>query len=268
MLFKEKQICELVEETWGSLLEQGLTRTSELPAHAEGYYSCSVEFGSGWGGLLSLDLSRPLAQALAIRMFGRDPEELDPADVPNAVGELTNMVAGGINGWLSEPAQLSLPAVTEDLDHVDYRLRHANCVVLHDIAYDCDGEPLRVTLVRRTAHKERGAVQPAAGGEMEKVAAVSAFDPAEVETGEGLISEAEDLLAQARAEADQILIRARADARRLRAENLEDGAGQGDADALREDARRYALEVLGNLESYTTQMLESVRKSRDWLKSQ
>ena len=73
-----------------------------------------IEFGSGWGGLLSLDLSRPLAQALAVRMFGRDAEELESGDMPNAVGELTSMVAGGINSWLSEPAQLSLPAVTAD----------------------------------------------------------------------------------------------------------------------------------------------------------
>jgi hypothetical protein len=66
------------------------------------------------------------------------------------------------------------------------------------------------------------------------------------------------------------LKRARADARRLRAANIDAGTSPGDenAELLREDARRYALEVLGNLESYTTQMLESVRKSRDWLQTQ
>src|SRR5262245_22380714 len=102
MLFTETQICELIEETWSSVLGQELERASEPPALADGFYSCSVEFGSGWGGLLSLDLSRPLAQTLAARMFGRDGEEIEPEEVANAVGELTSLVAGSINGLLSE----------------------------------------------------------------------------------------------------------------------------------------------------------------------
>jgi len=269
MLFSDRQICGLIEETWGSLLGQDLSRTTVPLSLTEGFYSCSIEFGSGWSGLLSLDLSRPLAQELAARMFGREIEELEAAEISHAVGELTSMLAGAINGLLSQPAQLSLPAVSEDLDHVDCRLRHANCVVLHDLAFDCGGEPLRVSLVRRTAARAGAARGTAAEPGTE------AGDPAEVAgegfvAGQGVLQQAEDILAQARAEADQILVRARAEARRLRAESLEGEAetGSADAEALRDDARRYALEVLGHLESYTSQMLESVRKSRDWLKSQ
>jgi vacuolar-type H+-ATPase subunit H len=282
MLFTDSQICRLIDETWGSLIGQTLSRTTEPPSLAEGSYSCSIEFGSGWSGRLSLDLSRPLAQELAGRMFGREADELQPADVANAVGELTSMLAGAINGLLSQPAQLSLPAVTEDLDHVDYRLRHANCVVLHDLVFDCGGETLRVSLVRRTAARVGSiAEEPGDRSAATSVPAAPAVASTEYQaptTGvpacsagrASTASRAEDILAEARAEADQILVRARAEARRLRAASLESEASPdvSDAEALREDARRYALEVLGNLESYTTQVLDSVRKSRDWLKTQ
>jgi hypothetical protein len=299
MLFTETQICEVIAETWGSVLGQELTRAAEPPALSEGFYSCNVEFGSGWGGLLSLDLSRPIAQTLAAGMFGRAPEEVEPAEVANAVGELTGLVAGSINGMLSEPADLSLPVVTQDLDHVDYRLRHAGCVVLHDVAFECEGEPVRVTLVRRTLSRESTAsvesstsaadpdASPIAAGAIEEAlpqveGGVRTRTPGGGQPGgrpvdigsvadpsSEVLRQAEDILEEARVEADQILVRARAEARRLRAASLdvEPGGDGGDAEAesLREDARRYALDVLGNLESYTTQMLESVRKSRDWL---
>jgi hypothetical protein len=134
-------------------------------------------------------------------------------------------------------------------------------VLLHDIAYDCEGEPIRVTLVRRAGVRQSDAM-PAPATETWPEAPEAEPPPA--------YFEAEGLLAAARAEADQILIRARAEARRLRAASLEGEGGVAVADdvALREDARRYALEVLENLESYTTQMLDSVRKSREWLESQ
>lgn len=259
MLFTEARIRELIEETCAAVLDDELTRVAAAPA-AEGYYSCTIEFGSGWGGLLSLDVSRPLAQSLASGMFGRVPEELDATEVSNAVGELTNMLAGGINGMLSEPAQLSLPVVTEDLDHVDYRLRHAQCITLHDLIYECDGQPLRVTLARRAATREKAAI---AADRPTSEPSTTAGDPED-----GVAQDTEEILAAARAEADQILNRARAEARRIRAAMPDDGATDEVTFALREDARRYALEVLGNLESYTHQMLESVRKSREWIESQ
>lgn len=274
MLFSEAKVCELIEETWGAVLDEGLSRVPSPPAAAAGYYSCTIEFGSGWGGLLSLDVSRPLAQSLAAGMFGREADELDAAQISNAVGELANMLAGGINGMLSEPAQLSLPVVQEDLDQVDYRLRHAQCVTLHDVSYACAGEPLRVTLARRIATRERAAdtadSEPAgqsAERGMDRVPGPHAAGQTSPSDGIGAPEEVEAILAAARAEADRILNQARAEARRIRASALDEGSTDGSA-ALQDDARRYALEVLGNLESYTHQMLDSVRKSREWIESQ
>ena len=52
-------------------------------------------------------------------MFDVEIEEVSPADVLDAVGELVNIVGGNLKGMLPSPTGLSLPSVTDGAVHLD-----------------------------------------------------------------------------------------------------------------------------------------------------
>jgi len=60
-------------------------------------------------GTLVVGLSHTLAVDVAMRMFKQPPSELDDTDIVDAVGELTNMMAGKIQDVLAPGAGLGVP---------------------------------------------------------------------------------------------------------------------------------------------------------------
>ena len=77
--------------------------------------SGSVGFGGDQvNGAVYLHLPARFAALLAACMLGTEPQSLTEAEINDVVGELTNMLAGGLKSWLSDsgrPCAGSTPAV-------------------------------------------------------------------------------------------------------------------------------------------------------------
>ena len=63
---------------------------------------------------LYLEASLPVARRLAGRFLAQDPEVIVPEDVRDAIGEITNMIAGNFKSAFVPGAKLSVPPLVTD----------------------------------------------------------------------------------------------------------------------------------------------------------
>lgn len=93
-----------------------------------------VTISGTWNGSVLLSCSERLARAVAVGMFDMPDDELSVDEISDALGELTNVVGGGIKSQLPEPTTLSVPTVAEGLD---FRMHvpNAHLAVQRRVAY-------------------------------------------------------------------------------------------------------------------------------------
>jgi chemotaxis protein CheX len=95
--------------------------------------------GENFNGLVYLHLPASLAAKAAAAMLGLAPEDLGEAEVNDVIGEVTNMVAGGLKSWLCDsgaPCSLTTPAIIRG-DSFAVTPKHG--VELIVINFDCEG---------------------------------------------------------------------------------------------------------------------------------
>jgi chemotaxis protein CheX len=155
MQVAETDICEVVAGIWSSVLGLDIRRGAEPAPSREGsgFLTGCVQITGLWEGAVTLDCSAALARRTAAIMFGLEPDAASIAEIHDALGELTNMTGGNIKTLLPGPCQLSLPAVVEG---TDYRVIVPGSHVVTQLAFECQGEPVKVTLLKgqKTAHAE------------------------------------------------------------------------------------------------------------------
>lgn len=71
-----------------------------------------IAIEGAWSGTVSVAVAAALAEAAAAAMFGMEPGELTRFDIDDALGEVANMIGGGVKALLPGPCQLSLPTVS------------------------------------------------------------------------------------------------------------------------------------------------------------
>ena len=148
MQFLEEEIFEVTAATWQSMLGLDIGPRA-LPATmgpVEGYFTGKVEIAGAWTGAVLLHGSRQLAQAAAAVIFSQDVGETSEQDSLDAMYELTNIIRGNIKSLLPEPCQLSLPTVEGTTDQ---HLRVLGMVRMNELVFDCQGEPLFVSVWQR-----------------------------------------------------------------------------------------------------------------------
>ena len=79
-------------------------------------------------------------------MFDIEPAEATNDEIRDALGELTSITGGNLKSLMPGPSQLSIPAVVEG---TDYRLILPESRRLVCVAFECEREPLWVTLIQR-----------------------------------------------------------------------------------------------------------------------
>ena len=84
---------------------------------------------------------------LTAAMFGISGDEVSGADVEDALGELTNMMAGNIKALMPGQNHLGLPVVALGGPH---RVVVPTSAPLHRVAFQCDAHVFTVTVVERT----------------------------------------------------------------------------------------------------------------------
>jgi len=137
----------IVDQVWTSFLgeEEPLLPRFDIPAGPfepeEASWSSAVSIHGGWTGTVTIELSAKVAQSLTSMMLMMEPDEIDDAEIADAVGELVNMIGGNIKSLMPGPSALTLPVVAAG------RAAHSSDLV--EVArFDAlwTGEPIRVSV--------------------------------------------------------------------------------------------------------------------------
>ena len=99
----------VVTEVWSSFLGDAEPLLMGPPAELSVGWSSAVTVAGEWHGMVSVELTRETAEEITRRMLMVEttPDE----DVADAVGELVNMIGGGVKSLMPGPSALSLPVV-------------------------------------------------------------------------------------------------------------------------------------------------------------
>ncbi len=93
-----KKIAEVTEEIFNTMIFLEISAEEGLSAGCQGVpcqVSAMIGLSGDFNGMLSIHCPQPVGLAIAGAMLGMDLEEID-ADVKDALGEIANMLAGGI----------------------------------------------------------------------------------------------------------------------------------------------------------------------------
>lgn len=99
----------VVTEVWTSFLGDAEPLMMGPPVELAVGWSSAVTVSGEWHGMISVELTKDAAEEITRRMLMVDatPDE----DVADAVGELVNMIGGGVKSLMPGPSALSLPVV-------------------------------------------------------------------------------------------------------------------------------------------------------------
>ena len=117
-----EQVClnevliESAKEVFETMVFMDLTEITEPVQNTEDYALLgSITFKGNMEGCLAIYYNTPCAQAIATNMLGMDTaDELTEADTCDAIGEIANMVMGGVKSRLLEKVgnlEVSIPSV-------------------------------------------------------------------------------------------------------------------------------------------------------------
>jgi chemotaxis protein CheX len=117
VLVTDIDLAEVVETVWTSMLGIDLEPTDAAFDGSGRTLTGTVQISGCWEGAVMVRASHAHARLLAATMFGAEPADLDDEEVRDALGETANMVGGNVKGLLAGDGTLSLPTVTEGVDH-------------------------------------------------------------------------------------------------------------------------------------------------------
>ena len=114
------QICEFMNRHLMDVFETMLSMKAVaaadtgVPHFDERVTGCVAFAGEHINGAVYLHLGTPFAGQVAAAMLGLAPEDLGEAEVNDVVGEVTNMLTGGLKSWLCDSGAecaVSTPAI-------------------------------------------------------------------------------------------------------------------------------------------------------------
>jgi len=141
------EVSDLVCSVWSTMLGMELEgRDVSVTAGGQPTVTASIQIAGAWEGGVQTRCSATCARNMAASMFMMDAEEVSFDEVKDAMAELVNMVGGNLKGLLPEGCHLSLPSVAAG---VEYSLAVKGAVPVHQMGFDCDGEPLVVEVYSR-----------------------------------------------------------------------------------------------------------------------
>jgi chemotaxis protein CheX len=140
-------ITEIVQSIWTTILALPLEEAGPGDSPSEPTVTCFVHLEGAWEGAVVLRCSETLAGRIAAAMIG-STDEPDPAEVSDAIGEITNIIAGHVKALLPHPCHITLPVVALGRD---YQLQMLGTQPVAEAAFACEREPFVVTVLRSVA---------------------------------------------------------------------------------------------------------------------
>lgn len=102
-----------------------------------------VHISGTWTGSVVVSCSDGLASRTAASMLEAEPAGLSAEDISDALGEVANMIGGGVKAMMPEPSVLSLPVVAfgGGQHYVP------GTIEIQSARWSCAGDPLTVTVL-------------------------------------------------------------------------------------------------------------------------
>jgi chemotaxis protein CheX len=144
----EGPVTEIVSSVCTNML--GLEVTPDVPhvqAPGERHLVGCVQITGAWSGAVLISCSPDFAR-LAAKIIFANPGEPSLADEHDALGEISNMIAGNLKAVLPAPSFLALPTVSDSIDGVLQVLGSRPIARFELLAAQ---HPLAVVLVTRDA---------------------------------------------------------------------------------------------------------------------
>jgi len=148
MNFSAEDINQITADIWTSTLGLDAQPMAEPPpsgAKERSLIGC-IQIMGDWEGAVTLYCSEALAYKATASMFDMPQEEITDEELHDTLGELTNMTAGNIKTLLPGDCRISLPSVAEG---IDYKVSIPGGKVTFQQSFECDGEPMLITILER-----------------------------------------------------------------------------------------------------------------------
>jgi chemotaxis protein CheX len=146
MTVNEELLRNLTTDVCTSMLELDLTPQDDYSPAGEPYLVAMVRILGEQ--LMGVEVAVPhgLAQHIAAVMFATTAQDVAEDEVLDAIGEVANMIGGGVKGLFAGESQLSLPCVGE-VSQNDYDFsRNGECISVH---FECQGQQFLVRYTER-----------------------------------------------------------------------------------------------------------------------
>ena len=134
---------ELVLKAWKNISSLDIVPTNNQaesnPDPNEKTLVAAVQLAGEWQGAVMVNCSLALAATLASHAF--DTETANEDDICDAIGEVGNIVAGGVKMLITKQTAISLPTVAEGNS---FRFSVGRSELIASLTFTCDSRELRV----------------------------------------------------------------------------------------------------------------------------
>ena len=143
-------IEDIVKMIWSTLVDVPIQPGGESGPSGDSTVTGIVHIDGAWHGAIVVRCPLALASLVTAAMFqsGQDPSFEEVCD---ALGELTNMVAGNVKALLPQPSVLSLPTVAFGSQ---YEISVVGTRIVAAVPFMSESHPLVVSVVQRAGDFE------------------------------------------------------------------------------------------------------------------
>jgi chemotaxis protein CheX len=147
MHLNDQDLYQIVSSTWLAMLSLDVEPDSQAePERMSEPLTGSVQLTGHWEGAVVLHSPTSLARQVAGRLSAADPAALSLEEVRDALGEITNIVAGNLKELLAEGTHQGMPVVTEGIPSAG---AGSDTRLLRRCGFRCLGEPFALLLYSR-----------------------------------------------------------------------------------------------------------------------
>jgi CheY-specific phosphatase CheX len=134
-----QEFFQLAQNIWVAVFSASLEAAVDTVLNPSNLLSSSIQITGSWEGIVVLRCPAGLARELAGMIFG--PEEIADAEIFDALGELTNLLAGALQPLLPAPSEMTAPSIIES---EDYARMFPSCSLVHEVHCSFRSQPIDI----------------------------------------------------------------------------------------------------------------------------
>ena len=143
----EQDLAEIVDGVWQSVFgaSVALEAPFRLSSRTDPTVAGLVRISGAWDGYLALQCTAAVARQAAVALRQADPTAVRQTDLDDALGALTNLIAGDFMALLPKRCDRLPPSVRET---IGYHLRLPAAAQVLQGSFRCGEEVFTVTLLQ------------------------------------------------------------------------------------------------------------------------